>query len=244
MELYIPTPDTKLAAALSTLGFPVKLRDVLDDVTGSEQLTWQITPKSVSLPALKLHNLIKHLRDGTLEKEDPQHPLLDGIAVIRNRERILDLLKQGRPITLAVCAGNVRTCYVHHPLVDPPVSFGRFKTTDFRLVCALGRLGIPLVSFTGSHGSYEFTTTSKAVVAGMHYDATALDLARKRETLSPEHPLLYCIKTLENHSRLLNVISASRHTVMIRKPGSKKAAWIHEDASNDAYDRVRKHLRI
>ncbi len=244
MEIHIPTQDTKLAAALSTLGFPLKLRDVLDDTSGKVDHTWQIGTVSVSRPGLKLNELLKHYRDGTLATNDPEHPLLDGLYVLRIRERILSVIKDGRSIALAECEGGKRTAYIHHPTIEAPMSFGRFTSRDFRFVCALGRLGIPIVSIKGIAGSNEFTTTARSVVAGMKYDAVSLHAALTNDNLAEDHPLRICIKTLENHSRCLNAIKASRHTVLLRKPNSKKAVWVHEDASDAAYDRAQKHFRI
>jgi hypothetical protein len=244
MEQLIPTPDTKLAAVLATLGFPLKLRDVHDEQSGRTDYTWQITPISVSRPSLSLAELLKLYRSGELETKDPEHPFLDGMHALRNRERILTLIKEGRSITLAECPGGKRTCYVHHAAVEVPASFGRFVTRDFRLVCALGRMGIPLVSWQGVTGSHEWTLAKRSVLPGLKLDAATVSLALEQNTLGEDHPIRFCIKALENHSRCLNAIAQSKSVILIRKPRSMRAAWIHQDATDHAFERIAKHFRV
>lgn len=243
-DIHIPTPDTKLASALSTLGFPSRLRIVHDDVSGKDDITWQIGTSSLTRPGVKLHELIAFLRNGTLEIKDPGHPLLDGLGALRNRERILSLLKQGRSIALAEDQSGTRTSYIHHPTITPPVSFGRYITRDFRLVCALGRFGFPLVKFQGTSGNYEFTVTMGSVLKLTPLFASVIAEKLKDDTLDAEHGIRYAIKTLENHSRLLKAIAETSPKILLRKPKSSRAAWVDANATASAFDQVRRHFKV
>ncbi len=256
VDIHIPTPDTKLAASLGTMGFILRLRKVLDEKSGTQELTWQIAPNAPTRPNLKLHELIRNLRDRTLEKKDPQHPLLDGLGSCRNRERILGHIHDGREIALGEDESGKRSCYVHSPAVAPPASFGRYVTRDFRVVCALGRFGFPIVKWTGNPGSYEFTVTARSVLPLLPGDAWHLvrgyellqdaerDAAPCDAALDPDHPFCYAMRTLENHTYLLGIIKSARQKILMRKPRSRKAVFIDEDASDAAYDLAARHFKV
>jgi len=245
-EAWLPTHDTKIATALFTLGFPGRLRYVFDEKEGKPDFTWQMGTASLTVRGLDPRKLINSFEKGDLEQKEPEHLFLEGIGPLRNRERILGstFMKGQRSICLGLCTGSKRTAYIHDATWTPPASMGRFRTKDFRLVCALGRVGIPLVATAGIDGHYEFTTTQHSLLQGTFYHAGAIAAELQADRLPAEHPVRWGVKNLQNFARLSRVIDQAKATVLVRKPNSQKAAWIHEDASNEAWDRVSRHFRI
>lgn len=252
MEARLPTHDTNIAAALFTLGFPGKCRSVLNDATGKVDITWQMGLHSVTNPRLKdARTIVGDYHNGKLEATAPAHFFLEGLRALRNRERLLSWIKGGRSIRLALVQRDTgcqpvhqRTLYIHGEAQSPPALLGRFQTTDFRLVCALGNFGIPLIHHEGSPGHYRFTVTQGSLLTGSMFNAPLLARSHAAGRLDASHPLAFAMKTLENHSRLVKHTNECRKTLLLRKPGSSKKAFIDEAASDHAFDRVSKFFKI
>ena len=99
------TRDTRLAAALGSLGIPIEIRKSLDSTTGKVIYFYYLSLRSVC----GRHDTrrIKHqIRSGKLEKIDPAHEALTALRAMHNRERRLDLLNKGTFMQLVRVPGT------------------------------------------------------------------------------------------------------------------------------------------
>lgn len=235
-----------LAAALATLGFPVRPRKVHDDRSGDKDVTWQIGGGNEAMPVCNLGILLEAVKTGKLEATDPDHPLLDCIRALRNRERLLKHLLNGQPLTLARDVHCARSSFVNAAAAEPPVSLGRSVTRDFRFVCAAGILGFGLVGWKGTDGHHEFTITEKSIFPGMLLASVIFrklnDGTLEKDT--PEHPIIYGMMACRNYSRLVKHLESAGELVLLRPKGTERRAWIDPTASDRAWDKVRKHFKV
>jgi hypothetical protein len=255
------TQNTNLAAALGTLGVKIRTQRTLDvlskrsgEIVGDSRLTYFLTAPDAkegvkdSEDTKHVRRLIKDLRSGELERELPEHPLIVCLAALHNRERILDWLKQGTRMRLAVNPGGVMT-YVagEEPefMKRTPVH-EQSGTRDLKMVAALGVLGIPLLRFEGLVGSRTFwVATQGHWLDGRRAHADELVRGLKDGSLeseNPEHRLLYAWQALLNRERLLDHLNREMELIQIRAPGTRRAAFVREDASGTAHDKALGHL--
>ena len=65
-----------------------------------------LATESVTNPNFKTGVLMKMLKDGRLEKEDPEHPLLYAITAVKNRHAITKAVKDTERQTRESHGGN------------------------------------------------------------------------------------------------------------------------------------------
>lgn len=256
------TQNTNLAAAVSTLGVKIRTQRFLDvlskrsgEIVGDSRVTYFLGQQSVpgsakdSEECRHVRRLIKELRSGELERELPKHPLLVCLAALLNRERLLDWLKQGTRMRLAVNHGGLMS-YVPgeepESMKQTPVH-EQSGTRDLKMVAALGCVGIPLLRFEGLVGHRTFWVATKGHwLDGARPDADALVRGLKDGSLEkedPEHPLLYAWQALLNRERLLDHLNHEVQLIQIRAPGTRRAAFVREDGTGAAHDKALNHLQ-
>lgn len=251
------TRNTDLAAALGTLGFACSTHAVVDQASGRKRTAFFFGRESLAaeFKALSSRQLIKDFESGQLERECPEHPLLDCLAGCLNRSRILDWLNQSHPMCLhAVQHGGqpVRMIYAHGSELPSFMLGNAFVTTpDLKKVAALGRVGCPLIKWEGhptarrfyvaKHGHFLKGERLDALQIFQDYAARGSDGKRKLEREQPEHPFLYVMRCLENRDRLLDHLNREIEVVVMQALSGKKA-FVRADASDAALARAEQHL--
>lgn len=270
MDFFWRTPNTKLAAALGALGFPMTPEVDYDEHTGRESTEWKIGDRSAWHPALLSRDeLLKQWKKGDLAKGDPLHPMLQGLSCEHNQEMLRDAQNKGRRIRLVGVRDSHATEYRDGQEASEMVNAaGLFQTEDLSLCAALGTLGIPVVKIegAGAHHRYflpleghplrlpdgtvaryssvwlarRFTPPEDWPEAEKRRCATDLQL----EHDEPSHPVVSAYNCRRVHHQLLAVVRGFQRRIHLRPPGTSRAAIIGEKASDRVLDRVRQHFRI
>lgn len=245
MEIWTATRDTRLASALGTLGVPIRLDSMIDERTGKSQTTFYLGMQSqdggVFVPNTKA--LKDRYESKKLEAEEPEHPLLDGLRGMYNWSMILDAVNKGRFIRLARVKGTSRTVYVPGDSGFPGVEgHGQLlRTGDIKMVAALGVVGVPILRVEGGKGNRRFTLPCVGMRVGDESPRDAGTLMRQYregEVADPEHPFLYAMKAQFTKERLLDALREEERMILIRKPNSRKAAFVNEGASDAKLDKM------
>lgn len=249
-KLWASTRDTKEAAALATLGIPIRLERMVDQKTGQEFCTFQLASTSED-GKLVTGSLRRLYKKQAFEKESPAHPMLWCLVALRNRERILDLANRGqfmRPVRLP--GGQ---CLLQASSQGLPGFSGQkaaVKVTELEMAASLITLGVDLLAIQGERGSFcfYFANQSSPLSEGrgcLLPNVSWLLHDYRRGLLAgsdPEHPLLYAMMCLYNRSALIRAMRAQVQMVILKKPNSPKSALVRADASDKAWDKAQKHF--
>lgn len=243
----IPTRDTRIAAAFGSLGILCKNEVIYDERSSTTSTTFHLSSTSAD-GSINTKQLRASLNDETLGSE---HPLVDCLRAIRNRRRLLDFLKDGCCIHLKSIADGTRSYFAEGGTGLPGVHGqpGVVKTTDLHAVAALAGLGVSLLAVEGSvHGKQKFILSAHGeFCAGARVNAGELLRDFRSGALAqrePEHPFLYAMMAQHNYCRLKKSVDQEVELILLRKPNSRKAAYISAKASEKAYDRVSKHFGV
>jgi hypothetical protein len=79
---------------------------------GKEYVSVFLRPESVIRPEIKTAQLMRMLKDGSLMKADPEHPLLYALEGIKNRHALGQSIKTTERVILITRKGTQRTAYV------------------------------------------------------------------------------------------------------------------------------------
>lgn len=109
---WVLCDDRALAAAFGTLGVPMKTRVHVKAENGKEYVTVYLATFSAVNPALKTAELMRMVKDGTLAKADPEHPLLYALEGIKNWIALGDHIKTDERVILITRKGTNRCAYV------------------------------------------------------------------------------------------------------------------------------------
>lgn len=112
MDSWVPCNDLDLAAALGTLGVPMRPDVQVRADNGKEFITIFLATESATNPQIKTGQLIQMLRSGALEKQDPEHPLLYALTAIKNRHAVSKAVNDVERLVLISIKGSKRTAYV------------------------------------------------------------------------------------------------------------------------------------
>lgn len=257
---WAKTTSFDFAAAVSVLGIAVNVDKAVDKISGRGWTTLLLGLESVpyeaigakaqegdSAPCHKTQTVVGLLRNGQLQKADPHHPALDVLRACKARESLLNWIKTGQGYHLEAVAGTARYQLVKG---ENPPSLSQlapgFMTRDLKLAASLCVLGCPLIRIGGTEGSTEFYFTVKGY--GMPAPVTG-DLAQfyrsgRLAEMEPEHPLLWCMQGLKNRDAIADLVHRKSPLVLIRAPGTGRAALVSQNAQGRVMDHVRKHLRI
>lgn len=104
--------DVDVAAAFGTLGVPIKTTVQVRADNGREYVTVYLATESAINPAIKTAELMKMVKDGTLQTADPEHPLLYALEGIKNRHAIGDSIKSTERVILITRKGTKRCAYI------------------------------------------------------------------------------------------------------------------------------------
>jgi hypothetical protein len=79
---------------------------------GREYVTVYLATQSAVNPAIKTAELMRMVKDGTLQKADPEHPLLYALEGIKNRHAIGESIKSTERVILITRKGTKRCAYI------------------------------------------------------------------------------------------------------------------------------------
>jgi hypothetical protein len=244
MESWLSTSKTILAAALGTLGVPIKLERMLDERSGKTRRDFYLGPASAD-GRYQTASLRASFERGDLARDQPDHPLVDIVYAKHNRDRLLDALNQGRRIQFVRQRGTMdRTFYQPGEGTSFPGSAGHpdiFETRDLNLVAAFARFGVPVLQASGPQGQRTFHLGARARLLGP--GETVGELAQKWRAgvfeSGSEHPFAFAMWGLINYARLVREMHSETEQVLIRKPGSVKSAYVDPATTNQGMDKVR-----
>jgi len=242
------TRDTRLAAALGTLGVPIEIRKSTDARTGKQLYLFQLGLKSVD----GRHNAraLKHwIRNGKLEARQPEHEALTALRAMQNRELLLDFQKKGVFLHLAAVPNTCLWQYVQGDTGLPGQKGAKelIETSDMKLVCALALVGVPLLAMDGGAGNHRYFLPRHGLPrpdGKPPADAVRLMQAWRanRDAMPPDCPFAQGMWGLVNRERLVNALNAEIDSILLRKPRSMKSAIVRADATDDAFDKVKEHF--
>lgn len=241
----VQTQNTKLAASLVGLGFPVEL-DWLHDVTsqgkaGKTVLEFRFQQRSLRPEFATMSPAVgKDWECGALESANPMHPLCVAMRAQHNYDRIIDM-HRGQIMNLRSTAwlGDPKlnrprmTVYRKELQFDPVTNFSptRVPETDLALVASLGGLGLPVIAMDGEEGSRRYWLPENGYTLyndrGATYLASASDLIRRAPTArdprrlaledtEPLHPVCIGYDALNARALLKKVLARRDANLHIR----------------------------
>ena len=242
------TRDTRLAAALGTLGVPIEIHKTREAYSGKVLYIFHLGLRSVC----GRHNtcqLKARIANGRLEHEDPTHEALTALRAMMNREKLLDFQNKGVFLRLEAVPNTPLWQYVPGDTGLPGRAAAKelIETHDMKLVCALALVGVPLLAMDGQRGHYRYFLPRHGLPrSDGQPPADALRLMQawrlSRDSLPPDCPFAQAMWGLVNRERLVNALHAEIETILLRKYRSQKSALVRADASDAAFDKVKEHF--
>ena len=245
METWTSTTKTILAAALGTLGIPIRLEKMLDEKSGTGRRDFFLGQQSFD-GKYQTGPLKSQFESGALMRDQPEHPVTDIIWAKHSRDRILDAVNKGTRIELVKQAGSTTRTFYHpggsssFPGVQAHGDL--FETKDLNQVAAFTRFGIPILTVTGQRGGRTFTLPIQARLSGSMETVGEVAKAWMNKSLSDEHEFSYAMHGLLNYARLVKEMHSETEHVLIRKPGSRKSAFVDPATTDAGLDKMRKFL--
>lgn len=246
---YTRTTSLELAAAISTLGVDVRFDVSEDRGTGKRWrsiLLGHDSGPAADLPRYNTRLLQNMVQNGSLQAEDPMHPILDGLRACKAS----DALQQWCCTGVAHVQVKVKGCdrWQLQPGQAPmswqtlPALLG---TRDLKMAASLAVLGFQLLrlSDTAPNTLFEF---GPALFTPPELPQI-LRTAYRNQTLNeinPDHPLLWMMQCLKNKDAIGDMLNSRQPVVLIRAPNTGRASIVSANAHGRTMDRVKRHLRI
>lgn len=256
------THNTKVAASLNALGWPVKIsvteRSVEDNLTGDVLLQLALYEPNAYKPALPIQPLVTSWENGTMTATEPMHGFLVGLRACNAYDDIKRMMK-GESRRLVLSARE--QCTIYEPGIELPELMHAAEVVDLAdlsLACALSVIGFPVIQISGSDGRRVFRlprfghkikradgTWHQPDIVPLIERAEPGKLPLKLEQVNPLHPLIAAYNARHVHAQLLRRINEVRRTIIV-SPRKHTGAYsfISEFAPNRVLDRVQKHLRL
>jgi len=249
MEQWTSTLDTREAAACGTLGIPTRIETTFIESTGKRVSRFHLALCDLDR-LYQTKPILLGYKSGALANKDPAHPFLTIQRAFLNRNAILDLQNKGTFCRLARVPRTVRWQYVPAASGLPGTGgHGEIvKTTDLKLVAALGVIGHPLLALEGSHGNHHYFLPRWGVpndTLAPVTDALALMQAWRadKQSIPWEDPFAQAMRGLHNRERYLDAVNKDVELILMTKPRANwKSAFVRADAPDAAFDRAKAHL--
>lgn len=246
-QFWTTTRDTRLAAALGSMGVMIKLETSADALSGHRRTLFFLGTKSMDgRHDTKL--LIARFQSGFLEQNEPGCELLTNLRGMMNRDMILDLQHKGEFMELRPVGKTGVWQYVRGRSGLPGVSGHRavVETRDIKIAAGLGLVGIPLLAIRGTRGNfiYDFPELGPVRADGSRYETLKLRDAWRtnRESMDPACPYTQGMYALDSRERLVNALNGGVTNILLRKKGTLRSAVVREDASDEAFERAGEFL--
>jgi len=252
------TSNTKLAAALGALTFPIRTQVYQDLRTGKVNTLFHVGDTSVNGRHHRA-SLLEAWRNGGLVESEPMHPLLQGLRCQHNYELLLDAQKQGRRIRLVGVAGGRATEYRDgEEAAELQRTLHRWQTMDLSLVAALGTLGVPVIAIQqqGDRHLYTLPLEGHPLLQedGTHQRMNALTLGQRSdpgrhelllETRDPDHPLVAAYNARAVYVQLIRHLREEGRLIVHRPPGTGlgKMAITSDNPAENVKAKLFKHFR-
>ena len=245
MEIWGSTTNTIEAAALGTLGVPIRLdRTILAGKRRGEiRIRWNVGPLS-SDGRIDTGRLRARFASGELERAEPEHPYLDCYRGIRCESRLRDA-QHGRRIELRRCGAAGRWQYEQGGAGWRGKHGALVTTGNAAAAAACGVVGVPVRAMEGpTEGRYKYYLSSRGyakAAGGPGADAVyylkgwAEGWLEDRE---PESAFLYAVRAIGNHRKFTRLAKTALANIALLKPGSPKGAMVREDAPGGQFDKV------
>jgi hypothetical protein len=247
--MQMPTRDARLAASMMIFNVPVTVKKMMEARSGRERTTFHMGTAPVG--SFQPEKVKKDWQSGKLERDEPGHPFVVAMTGQWNRERILDLQEQGKPLRLVPSPGRERYAYregdtglpgyAGHPQV--------IKTGDLKAAAALGVVGGGLLWLEGPRGqrNYYLPVTGEEVVWGGRPERMCLGSLLKgwREGSLPMdagHPFVIAMAALCARERLLDAVRSQEREVVVKHPDTGKMATFYESMTGKGMARVERFL--
>jgi hypothetical protein len=234
----IKTDDADFLTAFATLGVPFRISAQVEEKSGREAVRFYMGEESISQPGIQTGHLLRLLKDGKLEAQDGQHPLLFALAGIKNWHA----LKSGQPCVLVRCSLAQRCVYIREamlpagciviPFVDSPAAI---PITSLDFVAAAGTCGLPAIRTADG-----FRIADKA--PSPFEDTYAALRYLEGSQMSEEHGFCYARRAIQHRQKINERIAKARRMIWVTRRGSQRAAHVQEDITNDGLDIMRKFL--
>lgn len=253
------TTNTKHAAAIGALGFPVAVNldaEVInDELSGKSSIQFCFQDESPLWPGETLTTIRK---GWAARKLPPMHPLLVGLSACHNFELLLDWQKTGRRLRLIGLEQSRR--FELRDGEEPPAlrwPATAVQLSDLNLTAALATLGFPVVDATGAAGARSYTlaqfgharriderlVTEDAALLMRRAEPGKLDLLLERD--DPTHPLCAAYSALHCWSQLRAIVKRRQRNLVMRWPAeTQRMVVISEHACDRVLDIAREHFRL
>lgn len=252
------TTNTKLASALGQLQIPIRTQVSQDDRSGNVTTQFFMGDKSVGInPPYVRDFILQNWQKGTLEQTEPLHPFLQGLRSEHNFEMILDMQNRGRRIRLVGVAGSYATEYRDGAELPELVNASMvFRLADASLAAALGTLGIPVIKCEWDGKRHIYTLPIEGhplkLLDGTVQRYNGVTLAQRQddkrdllmELREPKHPIIPAYHTRQVHQQLVKHLKEERRILCIRPEGTRRVAFVTDNATGTVMDRVNDHLRL
>lgn len=246
------TASTKLAAVFAGLGFVVSCRETeIAELNSRLNLRHFVGQTSQWRRHLDRDWLRSAWENGSLEKEDPLHPFLQGLRAVRCYDQLLRYQARGERLRLRPVAGG-RAWEYEPGEEDSRMTLARrvHEISDLPLAAALATVGVPVIDLLGQAPKRKYLLPAEGLdPAG---SATAelirraepgkLDLQLERD--QPEHPLCAAYQASYAYAALNAHIKRLERNIVIKAPHSNRRAYISERAPDRILDQVARHFRI
>jgi len=243
----VPTRDVRVAAALGVLDVPIKIRKTHEVRHGRKVVEFLCGVRSVD-GRLDVQRLMGAWRKGAL---DPGHDFLTIMRGFRCRAAILDCQKKGRRIRLAKVEGCDSWEYRDSDVGLPGAASERgqagvLKMGDLKMAAALGVAGLPLLAIGGTAGRHEYFVARYGLPQKGQPPLDGAELLRKWRrdvhSLSWDDPFTKAAWGLVSRERVLDATKQELARVLLEKPRSMRSALVKENASDKAFDQVKRHF--
>jgi hypothetical protein len=250
----VSVTNTKLVAALDSLGFRSECTPVHDVSTGRNVREFIVRGPSLypEFGHLRI-DIVRAYLSGKLEAIEPMHPLCVAMRGQHNYDRVLDMQNQAQVMNLRSAAlvrvggqivGGAMTTYRASRQQDLRTTFSPASTpkTSIALVAALGGVGLPVVDITGADASRTFwlprfgyaltrldgtTYLEDASDPKFEFDPTPQDPWRLAlYVLDPRHPVSIAYNSIRSRVRLRDLLRGKPPRLHL-KDGSLQAIVTH-----------------
>lgn len=109
---WVLCEDRALAAAFGTLGVVMKTKVQVRAENGKEYITVYLDTVSQVNPAIKTAELMRMVKDGSLQKVDPEHPLLYALEGIKSYLALGHHINNAERVILVTRKGTNRCAYI------------------------------------------------------------------------------------------------------------------------------------